>query len=95
MLSAPAEEWISDSGKVRSQPWSSAANEANVRIFEKICFIGDAVHSLMPLSFQGGSQAIEGGAAVALALSLAGGRPCDVPLALKVSSLPCRSLRNG
>ncbi|POY72724.1 hypothetical protein BMF94_4131 [Rhodotorula taiwanensis] len=55
-----------------------------VRAGGKICFIGDSVHAMMPTAFQGGSQAIEDGAAAAVCLAMAGGRPEDVPLALKV-----------
>ncbi|GAA5988456.1 hypothetical protein JCM10908_003575 [Rhodotorula pacifica] len=49
----------------------------------RICFVGDSVHPMMPTAFQGGSQAIEDGAAIALCLALAGGRPEGVPLALE------------
>ncbi|GAA5950487.1 hypothetical protein JCM21900_004823 [Sporobolomyces salmonicolor] len=49
----------------------------------KIVLIGDAVHPLSPMSFQGGSQAIEDGAALAVCLALAGGKNCDVPRALR------------
>ncbi|GAA5858378.1 hypothetical protein JCM1840_001172 [Sporobolomyces johnsonii] len=49
----------------------------------KIVLIGDAVHPLSPMSFQGGSQAIEDGAALALCLALAGGKNSDVPRALR------------
>ncbi|BGP14817.1 hypothetical protein JCM10213v2_002772 [Rhodosporidiobolus nylandii] len=49
----------------------------------KIILIGDAVHALSPLSFQGGSQAIEDGAALAVCLALAGGKPEDVPRATR------------
>ncbi|GAA6008606.1 hypothetical protein JCM10207_007176 [Rhodosporidiobolus poonsookiae] len=49
----------------------------------KICLIGDSVHALSPLSFQGGSQAIEDGASLAVCLALSGGRPEDVPRALR------------
>ncbi|BGP58578.1 hypothetical protein JCM8202v2_006247 [Rhodotorula sphaerocarpa] len=50
----------------------------------KICFVGDAVHAMTPTAFQGGSQAIEDGAAIALCLALAGGDPSKVRLALRV-----------
>ncbi|CEQ43174.1 SPOSA6832_05078, partial [Sporobolomyces salmonicolor] len=49
----------------------------------QIVLIGDAVHPLSPMSFQGGSQAIEDGAALAVCLALAGGKNCDVPRALR------------
>lgn len=43
-----------------------------------------APDNFQPTAFQGGSQAIEDGAAAAVCLAMAGGRPEDVPLALKV-----------
>ncbi|GAA5986204.1 hypothetical protein JCM11641_002888 [Rhodosporidiobolus odoratus] len=49
----------------------------------KIALIGDAVHALSPLSFQGGSQAIEDGAALAICLALSGGKPEDIPRATR------------
>ncbi|GAA5945902.1 hypothetical protein JCM1841_004541 [Sporobolomyces salmonicolor] len=49
----------------------------------KICFTGDSLHALSPTSFQGGSQAVEDGATVALCLALAGGDTRGVPLALE------------
>ncbi|TKA50020.1 hypothetical protein B0A53_06502, partial [Rhodotorula sp. CCFEE 5036] len=49
----------------------------------RICFVGDSVHPMMPTAFQGGSQAIEDAAAIALCLALTGGRPDGVPLALE------------
>ncbi|GAA5852621.1 hypothetical protein JCM8547_002568 [Rhodosporidiobolus lusitaniae] len=49
----------------------------------KIVLIGDAVHALSPLSFQGGSQAIEDGASLAVCLALSGGKPEDIPRAFK------------
>ncbi|BGP28100.1 hypothetical protein JCM10295v2_007087 [Rhodotorula toruloides] len=50
---------------------------------EWICFIGDSVHGMMPTSFQGGSQAVEDGATVAMCLALSGGGAHDVELALE------------
>ncbi|ORY88676.1 hypothetical protein BCR35DRAFT_324226 [Leucosporidium creatinivorum] len=50
----------------------------------KIVCVGDAVHALQPTSFQGGSQAIEDGATLAICLALAGGAPSSVGLALEV-----------
>ncbi|GAA5863871.1 hypothetical protein JCM8547_006090 [Rhodosporidiobolus lusitaniae] len=50
----------------------------------KICFIGDSVHAMMPTSFQGGSQAVEDAATIALCLSLAGGDSLGVGLACQV-----------
>ncbi|KAI5475153.1 hypothetical protein MNV49_001869 [Pseudohyphozyma bogoriensis] len=49
-----------------------------------ICFLGDAVHAMVPTSFQGGSTAVEDAATVALCLALAGGGKMDVRLALQV-----------
>ncbi|BGO96176.1 hypothetical protein NBRC10512_006671 [Rhodotorula toruloides] len=49
----------------------------------KICFVGDSVHGMMPTSFQGGSQAVEDGATIALCLALAGGDADGVGLALE------------
>ncbi|GAA6019694.1 hypothetical protein JCM10207_009230 [Rhodosporidiobolus poonsookiae] len=49
----------------------------------RICFIGDSVHAMQPTSFQGGSQAVEDGACVALCLALAGSDRLGVPLALQ------------
>ncbi|GAA5917153.1 hypothetical protein JCM5296_006651 [Sporobolomyces johnsonii] len=49
----------------------------------RICFTGDSLHALSPTSFQGGSQAVEDGATVALCLALAGGDARGVPLALE------------
>ncbi|GAA6027957.1 hypothetical protein JCM8097_001800 [Rhodosporidiobolus ruineniae] len=49
----------------------------------KVILIGDAVHALSPLSFQGGSQAVEDGAALATCLALSGGRPEDVSRATR------------
>ncbi|GAA5835735.1 hypothetical protein JCM11251_007413 [Rhodosporidiobolus azoricus] len=53
----------------------------------KIILIGDAVHALSPLSFQGGSQAIEDGAALAVCLALSGGKSEDVPRALRAMEI--------
>ncbi|TNY20170.1 hypothetical protein DMC30DRAFT_267762 [Rhodotorula diobovata] len=50
----------------------------------KICFIGDAVHAMMPTALQGGSQAIEDAATIALCLAMAGSNPGGVRLALQV-----------
>jgi 2-polyprenyl-6-methoxyphenol hydroxylase-like FAD-dependent oxidoreductase len=47
----------------------------------RIALIGDAAHWHLPTSAQGGSQAMEDGVAVAIALQRAKG---DVPLALRV-----------
>ncbi|BGP20835.1 hypothetical protein JCM10213_008130 [Rhodosporidiobolus nylandii] len=49
----------------------------------KIAFIGDAVHAMQPTSFQGGSQAVEDGATVALCLAMAGGDSLGVGVALQ------------
>ncbi|BGP30930.1 hypothetical protein JCM10296v2_002692 [Rhodotorula toruloides] len=49
----------------------------------KIVLIGDAVHALSPMSFQGASQAIEDGASLAVCLALAGGTSEGVPRALR------------
>lgn len=49
----------------------------------QIILIGDAVHPLPPSSFQGGSQSIEDGAALAICLALSGGSRNDVPRALR------------
>ncbi|BGP35914.1 hypothetical protein JCM10296v2_007766 [Rhodotorula toruloides] len=49
----------------------------------KICFVGDSVHGMMPTSFQGGSQAVEDGATIALCLALTGGDADGVGLALE------------
>ncbi|GAA5828568.1 hypothetical protein JCM11251_000854 [Rhodosporidiobolus azoricus] len=49
----------------------------------KICFVGDAIHAMQPTSFQGGSQAVEDGATVALCLALAGGDLAGVEVALQ------------
>ncbi|GAA5890509.1 hypothetical protein JCM6882_002944 [Rhodosporidiobolus microsporus] len=49
----------------------------------KICFVGDAIHAMQPTSFQGGSQAVEDGATVALCLAMAGGDSAGVELALQ------------
>ncbi|GAA5948540.1 hypothetical protein JCM3765_004916 [Sporobolomyces pararoseus] len=50
----------------------------------KITFAGDAVHPLIPSSIQGATMAIEDAETLAQCLSLAGGRPEGVKLALKV-----------
>lgn len=49
----------------------------------RIILIGDAAHPVVPLTGQGGSQAVEDGAVVAIALQLAG--KGGVPLALRVT----------
>ncbi|BGP44002.1 hypothetical protein JCM10450v2_008218 [Rhodotorula kratochvilovae] len=49
----------------------------------KICFIGDSVHAMMPTSFQGGSQAVEDAATIALCLAMAGSDPTGVRVALE------------
>ncbi|GAA5823213.1 hypothetical protein JCM3770_004325 [Rhodotorula araucariae] len=49
----------------------------------KICFIGDSVHAMMPTAFQGGSQAVEDAATVALCLAMAGSNPRGVRVALE------------
>lgn len=41
------------------------------------------MHPLPPSSFQGGSQSVEDGAALAICLALAGGTNEDVPRALE------------
>ncbi|GAA5919397.1 hypothetical protein JCM6882_005086 [Rhodosporidiobolus microsporus] len=53
----------------------------------RIILVGDAVHALSPLSFQGGSQAIEDGAALAICLALSGGKSEDVPRALRAMEI--------
>ncbi|GAA5845789.1 hypothetical protein JCM9279_002374 [Rhodotorula babjevae] len=50
----------------------------------KICFIGDAVHAMMPTALQGGSQAIEDAGTIALCLAMAGSKPQGVSVALRV-----------
>lgn len=50
----------------------------------RIAFVGDAIHAMHPTSFQGGSQAIEDGATLAICLALAGGTAEGVPLGLEV-----------
>lgn len=49
----------------------------------KIAFAGDAVHPLIPTSFQGASQSIEDGATLAICLAMAGGTNGQVGLALR------------
>ncbi|GEM06638.1 cullin 3 [Rhodotorula toruloides] len=49
----------------------------------KIVLLGDAVHALSPMSFQGASQAIADGASLAVCLALAGGTIEGVPRALQ------------
>ncbi|GAA6035431.1 hypothetical protein JCM8097_000252 [Rhodosporidiobolus ruineniae] len=49
----------------------------------KICFVGDSIHAMQPTSFQGGSQAVEDAATVALCLALAGGDSAGVFVALQ------------
>ncbi|GAA5852634.1 hypothetical protein JCM8547_002572 [Rhodosporidiobolus lusitaniae] len=65
--------------------WDESVIEA-VKAFRtsgKIVLVGDAVHALSPLSFQGGSQAIEDGASLAVCHALSGGKPEDIPRAFK------------
>lgn len=49
----------------------------------RIAFLGDAIHTYLPTSFQGASASVEDGATLGICLALAGGKSSNVRLALQ------------